>query len=750
MNSERRRRALITRPQEDAAAVAVALARRGITPVLAPMMQTEFEPADIDADLARAQAVLFTSRNGVRAFSRVSDRRDIPVYAVGDSTADLARDNGFSTVESAGGDSADLARLVAGRLDPSDGPLLHIAGKTVAGDLSGALAADGFEIVRRTLYEAKPAPVLTAETAAAIRNEEIDYVLFFSPRTAQVFSDLVEAAGLTAHCRNFEAICLSEAVAAELPAADWKVRRTAASPTSDALLQTVDAASGGDTATAEDAAHTPSLIPQSPFAKDPPPPPAESGNEPVDDSGPVDLAPLQKAIERAAARADAPRPGSDDPPSADTDPVESDDAPDASSAADAIVEETEEQAAPKGAGPVDPPPLSDDDEKPTPESSMTETATPETAQSDPDEKVLSPATAPPRSRAPAVAWTLVVVFAVAIAGYFTLPMWRDKLPQYVQDRLGGGRPATVVADDRVTAELTALRTQNDTLKAAVADLGKNLEDSRARLSAIDDIAARQSTGEKALEDLRSELKTAAQPETPAVDTELLARLDALEKSISGTIAAQSGQAAAGQKLDAGMAALTARIAALEAAVAELQSASTASGKIDALALAAGRLRDALARATPFEAEIATLKNLAGDNAAVAAAIATVESRAMAGIPSRASVLSRLPGTVDAIVAATRTPDDGGWMDRTVSKLRSFVTVRRVDGKGGGADAIVARAETAANRGDLAVAVAEMSKLDGKAADVSKAWLQDARARLAAEAARTALDRIVLDGLATSG
>lgn len=709
MNSERRRRALITRPQEDAAAVAVALARRGITPVLAPMMQTEFEPADIDADLARAQAVLFTSRNGVRAFSRVSDRRDIPVYAVGDSTADLARDNGFSTVESAGGDSADLARLVAGRLDPSDGPLLHIAGKTVAGDLSGALAADGFEIVRRTLYEAKPAPVLTAETAAAIRNEEIDYVLFFSPRTAQVFSDLVEAAGLTAHCRNFEAICLSEAVAAELPAADWKVRRTAASPTSDALLQTVDAASGGDTATAEDAAHTPSLIPQSPFAKDPPPPPAESGNEPVDDSGPVDLAPLQKAIERAAARADAPRPGSDDPP-----------------------------------------PLSDDDEKPTPESSMTETATPETAQSDPDEKVLSPATAPPRSRAPAVAWTLVVVFAVAIAGYFTLPIWRDKLPQYVQDRLGGGRPATVVADDRVTAELTALRTQNDTLKAAVADLGKNLEGSRARLSAIDDIAARQSTGEKALEDLRSELKTAAQPETPAVDTELLARLDALEKSISGTIAAQSGQAAAGQKLDAGMAALTARIAALEAAVAELQSASRASGKIDALALAAGRLRDALARATPFEAEIATLKNLAGDNAAVAAAIATVESRAMAGIPSRASVLSRLPGTVDAIVAATRTPDDGGWMDRTVSKLRSFVTVRRVDGKGGGADAIVARAETAANRGDLAVAVAEMSKLDGKAADVSKAWLQDARARLAAEAARTALDRIVLDGLATSG
>ena len=248
MSSDRRRRALITRPQEDAAAVAVALARRGITPVLAPMMQTEFFAENVDADVDRAQALLFTSRNGVRAFSRVSDRRDLPVYAVGDSTAGLARDNGFSNVESAGGDSVDLARLVADGLQPSDGPLLHIAGKTVAGDLSGELSAGGFEVVRRTLYEAKPIRALSPETAAAIRNEEVDYVLFLSPRTARVFSDLLAEAGLTSHCRNFEAICLSEAVAGELPANDWKVRRTASEPTSESLLQAVDAAAGTDAA----------------------------------------------------------------------------------------------------------------------------------------------------------------------------------------------------------------------------------------------------------------------------------------------------------------------------------------------------------------------------------------------------------------------------------------------------------------------------------------------------------------------
>ena len=308
MNGELGRRALITRPQEDAAAVAVALDRRGITPLLAPMMQTEFFPLDISADVGRAQAVLFTSRNGVRAFSRVSDRRHVQVFAVGDSTANLAEDNGFSSVESAGGDSADLACLVADRLNPVDGPMLHIAGKTVAGDLSGALSADGFEVIRHTLYEARPVRALTQETVSAIRSGEIDYVLFFSPRTARVFSDLAAAAGLTAHCRNFEAICLSDAVAAELHSVNWKVRRTAAVPTSEALLRVIDTAAGV-AATDADAARPPgSPVAESPSARDT----AKPEPEAREDAGPIDFAPLTKSIESVTALAESPRAEPDD------------------------------------------------------------------------------------------------------------------------------------------------------------------------------------------------------------------------------------------------------------------------------------------------------------------------------------------------------------------------------------------------------------------------------------------------------
>ena len=383
---------------------------------------------------------------------------------------------------------------------------------------------------------------------------------------------------------------------------------------------------------------------------------------------------------------------------------------------------------------------------------MTETAASKTEQSEPADEVLPPLAVPPpaQSRGTAVAWTLVVVLMILVAGYVTLPMWRDNLPSYVQDRLGGGLQTSVADDRRVTADLTALRTENDNLKAAVTDLRKNLEELRARLAAIDDLAARQKTGEKALEEVRTELKSAVNPKMLGVTPRLTERIDALEKSMSGAVAAQSGQAAVGEKLDAGVSSLTGRIDAVEATVAELRKSAKTSGRGDALVLAAGQMRDALFRAAPFEAEIATLKNLAGDDTAVAAAIAPLENMAAAGIPSRAAVLSRLSGNVDAIVAATRNPDDGDWIDRAVSGLRGFVKVRRVDGKGSGRDAILARAEAAAKRGDLAVAAAEMEELDGNAAETAKPWLQDARARLAAEAARAALNRIVLNGLASSG
>jgi uroporphyrinogen-III synthase len=236
-------KALVTRPLQDAASLAAALSARGIEPLVEPLLT--IRPV---ADAARrlppllrgAQAVLFTSVNGVRAFAAATELRELPAFAVGDATAAAARAAGFPLVMSAGGNVADLARLVIDRLQPRDGALVHAAAREVAGDLAGSLNAAGFSLRRAVLYEAVAATRLSAATAAALAERSVAFALFFSPRTAASFVRLVAAAGLAEACRGIVALALSEAVAAVLGALAWREIRVAEAPNAAALVAALD------------------------------------------------------------------------------------------------------------------------------------------------------------------------------------------------------------------------------------------------------------------------------------------------------------------------------------------------------------------------------------------------------------------------------------------------------------------------------------------------------------------------------
>ena len=234
MSADRRLRVLVTRPADDAVPLAERLRSLGFEPVIEPLLAIVSTDAEIDLD--GVQAVLLTSANGARALARATKRRDLPVLAVGDATARAARDAGFESVASAGGDVGDLARLAAARCAPAAGALLHVSGREVAGDLAGRLADAGFEVRRAGLYRAEPAAALSPELRAQIAAGHIDAALFLSPRTARSFVTLVDAAKLGASCRRIVALCLSPAVANALPAASWQGVRVAAAPTQAALL----------------------------------------------------------------------------------------------------------------------------------------------------------------------------------------------------------------------------------------------------------------------------------------------------------------------------------------------------------------------------------------------------------------------------------------------------------------------------------------------------------------------------------
>lgn len=232
-------RALVTRPQAEAAELATALGRRGIGAVVEPLLDVRYRAEPVP-DLTGVQAVLCTSANGVRALARLSPERRLPLLAVGEASAARARVEGFSEIASAGGNVHDLVRLAADRLRPEGGRLLHIAGSVVAGDLAGALRQRGFTVERTVLYEARPAPALSAPAARALAAGTIDFALFFSPRTAAIFARLVRQAALMEEMRFVTAVSISAAADAGLEALPFRDRHIAERPDQPHLLAALD------------------------------------------------------------------------------------------------------------------------------------------------------------------------------------------------------------------------------------------------------------------------------------------------------------------------------------------------------------------------------------------------------------------------------------------------------------------------------------------------------------------------------
>ena len=230
---------LITRPEPDARELALVLLAAGHKPVTEPLMHVEFAEVPTLA-LAGVQAILLTSANGARALARSTSERDMALFCVGEASAGQARADGFTNITNSQGDSAALAKRVIANCAPSGGPLLHVAGSVVAGDLAGQLASAGFETRREVLYEAVVATDLSDDAKRVLAGGMIDAVMLFSPRTAKTFVSLLHNAHLEGAWPGLDLLCLSQAVADEMAGLACRSIRGAKKPTTDAMLALIE------------------------------------------------------------------------------------------------------------------------------------------------------------------------------------------------------------------------------------------------------------------------------------------------------------------------------------------------------------------------------------------------------------------------------------------------------------------------------------------------------------------------------
>ncbi|MBM3614042.1 MAG: uroporphyrinogen-III synthase [Alphaproteobacteria bacterium] len=183
---------LLTRPAPQSQRFAQALQARlaSVQVIVSPLMQTEWlHPPLPDWPF---HALILTSETGAKAAGRLrtaGTALPATAFCVGPRTKETARAAGFQAI-SADGDVHALAALI--RAAHPQGPLLHIRGEDVAGNLSETLTNSGIETHSAILYAQRSCP-LSPAALILLRGDGPVLVPLFSPRSAQILAQALPA-----------------------------------------------------------------------------------------------------------------------------------------------------------------------------------------------------------------------------------------------------------------------------------------------------------------------------------------------------------------------------------------------------------------------------------------------------------------------------------------------------------------------------------------------------------------------------
>jgi uroporphyrinogen-III synthase len=165
------------------------------------------------------------------------------LYVVGERTREAAERVHWIAPIRIGADARELIDLL--RQDsPRLRRLLYLAGRDRKPDIETAAKYIGFDLDVVETYVAREAASLTPEAEAALRTGEVDAVLHYSRRNAELFVTLADRAALWADAKKLLHFALSNDVAEPLSAAGVQPR-VAARPDEDHLLALLAGADRG-------------------------------------------------------------------------------------------------------------------------------------------------------------------------------------------------------------------------------------------------------------------------------------------------------------------------------------------------------------------------------------------------------------------------------------------------------------------------------------------------------------------------
>jgi hypothetical protein len=376
-------------------------------------------------------------------------------------------------------------------------------------------------------------------------------------------------------------------------------------------------------------------------------------------------------------------------------------------------------------------------------------------------------TPPPKARTPWIATVAAAAIAAAVVAAAVSFLLRPEVAPTtagvgaaVEERLTAAEKSSADLTARLAAaesagtalkdELTKLAADLATLRTDMTSMATGTGDDGVAVSQLAALTDRLAAAEEKLKSLGAPVADGGIEGDTAVrlsaeNIQMKSDLAALRAELSQAIA-ENGQ-------------LKTRLGGVETQLLQ----NSAAGAQAALTLAVANLTKTMATADPFAAPLAALQDIAAADSMLAqkvdSAAAPVAGFGGSGIPTAAMLSASFPAVADAVARAAMKAEsaegagaDEGFFGKTWRKIADgvsdAVTVRpEGEAVGDGPLERLARAETRLAEFKLADAVAELDGLTGAPREAAAAWLDQAKARLAADEAIEALQALALERLA---
>ena len=187
-----------------------------------------------------ADAIIFSSANAVNISSNYLKSFPNKIFCVGKDTKTECFKNNIKNVSSSDGNVNDLIKLITKEIKNRSKKLVYISAKQTAVNLPLILKSKKFNIKKIVVYETEKIKFIQKSVLDLMRSNQLNFITFFSKKTAIAFNQLVFKYKLKKYLINMECISLSTAVEKIIKKNNFKKYYVCSNPDRKSFLKLVN------------------------------------------------------------------------------------------------------------------------------------------------------------------------------------------------------------------------------------------------------------------------------------------------------------------------------------------------------------------------------------------------------------------------------------------------------------------------------------------------------------------------------